>query len=134
MTPKSRIALAVASIALLSTAYVAGRHAAYGQTQAEMDKTAYQDFQKEDKQLNIIYKQVLKEYDPKDQYQAPTYKKIIAAERAWITYRDAESNMEASMDAEGGSMYPMSFYESCAYHTQQRIDLLKKLLKELHSK
>jgi len=128
MTMLRRFALVAAGIALCSTAYVAGRHAANAQTQPEMNESTYHDFQKSDKQLNVLYQQLIQGYDKKDPYAGKTRKKFVLAERAWIAFRDTEADAEASWQAEGGTMYPMSYNIAAKQITDARIKKLKVLL------
>jgi len=123
MTPLRRFWLAAAGIALCSTAYVAGRHAAYAQTQAEMNHESYLDYMKEDHKLNVVYQKLLSKYTEPEVMS--TRKKIIASERAWISYRDAEAHMEASVGGEGGTIYPTLFNTTCEELTTERIKTLK---------
>lgn len=132
MTHIHRFALAVAGLALLSCAFVAGQRSAVGQTQLEMDETANQDFEKQDRQLNIVYARFVKTYNDSD--DAVTHKKIIAAERAWVVYRDAESDMEASVQGEGGSIYPAIYSDTRATLTEERIKLIKKIVDDINSR
>ena len=134
MTRIHRFTLAVAGIALLSLSYVAGQRSAVGQTQLEMDEQANQDFEKQDKQLNIVYAQFVKTYADSQDDDAIVHKKIVAAERAWVTYRDAEANMEASVNAEGGSLYPALYSGTCATLTRERIKLLKGIQADINSR
>lgn len=129
MTHHAKIAVA-AALLLLSTGYIAGRYAAYGQTQFDMDMDSYHDFQKADKQLNTVYQQLIKRYSDSD--DVITRRKIVAAERAWVAYRDAEANMEASAEGEGGSIYPMLVNEFATSITEERIKTLKQVAKGDH--
>src|SRR5262245_42747323 len=101
MTRIHRITFVAVAVGLLSLAYVAGQRSAAGQTQAEMNDDAYKTFEKADARLNVVYKKLLKMYAGPE--SAVTRKKIIAAERAWIVYRDAQGDMQASIEGEGGS-------------------------------
>jgi uncharacterized protein YecT (DUF1311 family) len=69
-------------------------------TQAEMNACAAEDFLRADARLNAVYKQAMKAIDPARQ------PKLKAAQRAWLAFRDAECEFEAS-EAEGGTMQPM---------------------------
>lgn len=120
------IAVAAAALAVVSTAYLAGRHAVYAQTQAEMTAWADHDYVKADKKLNAVYQQVLKKTS--DEYTPATKRKLIASERAWIAYRDAESHYEASVGGEGGTIYPNIFALTATDLTEERTKLLKDML------
>lgn len=129
MSPFRPFAIGAAAIALFSAAYLTGRHAVYAQSQYQMNMDAYKEFQKSDKELNVVYRQLIKKYSTDDTGDAATRKKIVASERAWIRYRDAEADAEASVDVEGGSMYPMEYSTDAAILTDDRIKKLKVLMK-----
>jgi uncharacterized protein YecT (DUF1311 family) len=130
----ARTALVLTVISAVAGAYIAGRHAAYAQTQLEMNESAYQDFLKADAKLNAVYVKLLHSYNPKDEYEGRTHTKIIAAEKAWITYRDAEADMFASMEAEGGSLYPAIFSNECAALTEDRTKAIEAEVKVINSR
>ena len=74
---------------------------AAAQTQAELNACAAQDYQKSDAALSQVYVQLkAKLADPKQQ------ELLVAAERAWVAYRDAECGFETS-GSTGGSIHPM---------------------------
>ena len=74
---------------------------ASAQTQTDMNTCAAQQYQKSDAALNQVYDQLkAKLSDPKEQAL------LVAAEHAWIAYRDGECAFEIN-EAAGGSIYPM---------------------------
>ena len=104
------------------------------ETQADMNRCAYLDFQAVDRELNQLWPQMIaaarradaeidRSYD-----QAPTSEAALrGAQRAWITFRDEHCTYEGH-EARGGSMETM-IYEGCrATLTRQRIDQLRGLL------
>ncbi len=92
------------------------------QSQGEMNRTAEQDFEKADAQLNKVYERVLHSLDAQGQ------EKLKTAERAWVSFREAESALAA--DAErGGTMAPLMASTRSTELTQQRTADLKKMLK-----
>jgi len=96
---------------------------AYSQSQPEMNATAEAAFEKADAKLNKIYKQTLAGLDEEGK------KKLVAAERAWLAYRDAEATYEA--DAErGGSIVPLIYSQTCLQMTEARIEQLQKSASE----
>ncbi len=97
---------------------------AWSQSQPEMNETALEDFQKADARLNVTYKKLLASLD------ADGKKKLIAAERAWVAYRDAQADFEADLEARGGSMAPMIYNETCTELTEARIKELNKSIAE----
>jgi len=94
-----------------------------------MNECAAQENARVDARLNKLYGQLLSKAasDPND------VAKIKAAERAWITYRDAY--VEAMYPApdkqtEYGSIYPMDVALLHAKLTQQHIGDIQELLKQ----
>lgn len=90
-----------------------------GQTQQEMNRQAYREFEKADRELNRAYAKLQKGL--KD---AKMQAKLKAAQRAWIKFRDAESAFWASQ-MEGGSAYP-------TLYAGRQANLTKKRTKELN--
>lgn len=95
----------------------------YKETQLGIDDQAYKTFVETDKELNNIYKQILKKYKDDKVFIS----KLQKAELAWIKYRDAE--IEAIYPKEDksnyGSVYPMCKAGILTELTQQRIKELK---------
>lgn len=93
------------------------------QSQAEMNEHAYQIYQKTDKELNDVYKQILIKYKDDKLFIS----KLQKAELVWIKYKDAE--IEAIYPEEDksnyGSVYPMCVNQVMTEITQQRIKELK---------
>ncbi len=97
--------------------------------QLEINQCASQEADRVDAQLNKVYGQLLSRAAGEPNAVA----KIKAAERAWITYRDAyiEAMYPASdKRAEYGSMYPMDVALLRARLTQRHLIDLEELLKE----
>ena len=90
------------------------------ETQAMMNECANEALKRSDSQLNAVYKQIealLKSDGDKT-------KMLIAAQRAWVAYRDAKCKFSAS-GVSGGSLYP-SVYAGCLDSlTKARIGDLK---------
>jgi uncharacterized protein YecT (DUF1311 family) len=110
---------------LVVISYSLLRCAAFAQNQQEMNQTAESDFEKADARLNAAYKKVLAKEDEDGK------KKLIAAEKAWVAYRDAEADYEADSQARGGSMEPMIYSGTEATLTEDRIKQLQAALKDL---
>ena len=70
------------------------------QTQGEMNKEAYASYEKADKKLNIVYKQLINGLDEKEKQM------LIQVQKDWIRFRDSFWEFEAE-ENEGGSMQPM---------------------------
>lgn len=92
---------------------------AFGQSQPELTAKAEAEFEKADGELNALYKKKLGEEDEEGR------KKLIASERAWVAYRDAEASYEADAKR-GGSMEPMIYNEACARLTRERMKELSR--------
>ncbi|HTJ62653.1 MAG TPA: lysozyme inhibitor LprI family protein [Alphaproteobacteria bacterium] len=91
--------------------------------QVEMNTCFGQAFKKTDADLNVVYKQVASRL--KDNKEAAA--QLIAAERAWVGFRDAQCAFEA-INALGGSIYPTLVIQCRSRLTGKRIDDLKALL------
>ena len=77
------------------------------------------DYQRADQKLNQVYNQV------RDQFSANRRQQLIIAQRAWISFRDADCKFAISA-VEGGTMAPLIF-NNCLQ------DLTKKRTSELNS-
>jgi len=71
------------------------------QTQAQMTRSAVDDFAKADRELNRVYKALIGRLDPTGR------QKLIKAQRAWLIFRDADAALAGDIEARGGSMEPM---------------------------
>ncbi len=93
------------------------------QTQYEMNMEAAAAYQKADKELNEVYREIIK----RNADDTVFIKNLKASQRLWVQFRDAELKMKYP-DPENryGSVYPMcvSFY--LAELTQERITTLKQ--------
>ena len=91
--------------------------------QLELNQQASARADKADRELNAIYRLLIKHEDP------ASAKKLRVAERAWIAFRDAEADYESSSYI-GGSIYPLEY--STAYYelTTERVKRLKKVYKD----
>jgi uncharacterized protein YecT (DUF1311 family) len=97
-------------------------------TQAAMNQCAYLDFEKADKQLNAIWpgiKADTKQQDTDEGAGKTEYlDALMASQRAWIAYRDAEC-LRYSNESKGGSMQPLLLYGCMATMTEKRIKELQ---------
>ncbi|WP_232844953.1 lysozyme inhibitor LprI family protein [Paracoccus onubensis] len=91
--------------------------------QATMTECAQKAYQASDAELNRIYQQI--EHRLND--DADRRELLAQAERAWITFRDAECSFSASAAA-GGTVAPMVQAMCLDELTQQRIDALRLYL------
>lgn len=76
---------------------------ALAQSQMELNMTACEAVKKADAELNAVYTAILK----KNAGDRPFIDKLKAAQRAWVTFRDAE--MGARYPAEDKSAYGSAF-------------------------
>lgn len=90
--------------------------------QMELDQCAGQDFQASDAKLNALYKSMMAKYE------APNQAKLKTAEKAWLTYRDAECAYETNGTA-GGTINPMMDTMCRTTKTDARIKELTAQLK-----
>ena len=97
------------------------------QTQSAMNQCAIDEYKKADAELNRVYQQLL----PK--LEATHQEKLKAAQRAWISFRDADCEYEA-FAFEGGSMQPLIRYSCLEAATKTRTNQLRGFLKDLNSR
>jgi uncharacterized protein YecT (DUF1311 family) len=103
-------------------------------TQADMNQCAYMDFEKADKELNVVYKQALKSAAEADKQAAEmnevyvgAVKALKKAQRAWIDYRDGHCD-GVGYEAVGGSMQGMLISGCQARLTETRTKELRELI------
>ena len=101
-------------------------------TQLDMNLCAAIDFDAADAQLNAAWPGVLAHARAQDRDALPGDRRpgvavrLLEAQRAWITFRDAHCTVE-SYQARGGSMEPL-LYNGCRAHlTRQRVAQLHAL-------
>ncbi len=99
MKPRSIITIAVFLYILGYSHTLKAQHVETEDTQLsstieQVDATEDISYQEADKALNKVYKQILKKYE-----KAPIFlKKLKAAQRLWIQFRDAEVEMRFPME------------------------------------
>jgi len=93
-------------------------------SQADLNECYGNAYKKSDAELNSLYKQITVRL--KD--DAATTKLLVAAQKTWISFRDAECNFQTSGSAQG-SVYPMTQAICLDGLTSRRIDDLKSYLK-----
>lgn len=98
--------------------------AANAQNQGEMNREAAAEFEAADATLNKVYKQFIDKLDDEGK------EKLKIAQRAWVQFRDAQSDFEADSEARGGSMAPLIYNGARKRLTDARIKELKAALKE----
>ena len=99
-------------------------NSARSQSQPELNDASWAAYQRADARLNATYKKLLAKLDDEGR------KKLIAAERAWLAYRDAQADFDADAAARGGSMEPLEYNESCLELTEARIKQLQKQISD----
>ena len=82
-------------------------------------------FQKADTRLNALYKKMLIEIT-----RAEARENFIVAERAWIAFRDAQSELHASLGNRGGIVYAYDVIVTKTELTEARIQQLENLKKD----
>jgi uncharacterized protein YecT (DUF1311 family) len=99
-------------------------------SQLAMDDCASTDLKSADDELNATYQRVLSAMKKHSVDSAP----LIAVQRQWIAYRDAQLNAENPLgpgenpNVKYGSMYPMEWGELKALLTWQRTKVLQVML------
>ena len=109
--------LLIFTVSILSLSF------SYGQTQGEMNQDSYKEYQKSEKEINLVYQKILKEY--KDDTAFINNLKI--AQRLWIKFRDAEVKAMYPDREEGyyGSIHSMCLSGYMKELTDDRIKKLK---------
>ena len=101
-----------------------------GPTQGDLNDCAAQEFKIADAALNrqwAINGAAMKAADrdyPANDGGLSYFDALLASQRAWLRYRDAQCVTEA-YDARGGSMEPMLYSQCLAKLTQQRTTQLR---------
>lgn len=116
------IALAVLAFALLQAA-PARAACDDSSNQAELTMCADQQLAASDAQLNDLYGQIRQRLAN----DADVAGHLVAAQKAWIAFRDAECGFVAS-GVEGGSIQPMIIMDCRDRLTRLRVDDLKRYL------
>lgn len=115
-----RFSAALFAIALIASSLCA-------QTQAQMTADACAAYKKSDQSLNDTYKKILAGYSKDTLF----LQKFKAAQRAWVTFRDAHLEAlypAADKQAEYGSMYSTCHCAALQELTEQRTKELQKWL------
>jgi uncharacterized protein YecT (DUF1311 family) len=113
---------ALGVLAFVNTAAAADKCAG-AEDQATMTQCAGDAYKASDAKLNKLYRQITGRLkDDQD-----TTKLLVAAQKAWIAFRDAECKFSSSR-ATGGSIYPMVLAQCLDGATQARIKSLNTYL------
>jgi len=95
--------------------------------QSEMNRCADLDARKADADLNHVYQELLSKLKSDEN----ATKKLRAAQRAWVAFRDAhlqEVYPAQDKQREYGSMYPMCYAEIATAITKDRTAQLRRIL------
>lgn len=97
---------------------------AFCQTQADINREAYEDYHKADKELNEVYKTILMIYKSDSVFIT----NLKVSQRIWIKFRDAELNMMYPEREAGyyGSIQPFCTANYLAQLTRERTKKLKE--------
>ena len=117
------VALSLIAGAIASSTQAAEDCDAPGLSQAELNDCFGNVFKKADAELNVLYRQITARL--KDD-QATT-KLLVAAQRAWVAFRDAECDFSAS-GVDGGTALGMILAICLDKLTLKRIDDFKNYL------
>ncbi|MCF2151293.1 lysozyme inhibitor LprI family protein [Desmonostoc muscorum LEGE 12446] len=92
------------------------------QTQTEINECSRLSYQNADKKLNAAYQQLVPKLD------RTRKQKLIAAQQAWIKFRDTTCEFERS-EYEGGSIAPTIYFGCLENTTKDRTQQLQEYLK-----
>jgi uncharacterized protein YecT (DUF1311 family) len=95
--------------------------------QSEMNRCADLDARKADADLNRVYRDLLSKLKNDDN----ATRKLHAAQRAWLAFRDAhlqELYPAKDKQAEYGSMFPMCYAQVATAMTKERTAQLRRML------
>ncbi len=119
--PAFLVALLVVSLGLQSPAQAleCGAKA----TQSDLNVCADQDFRRSDAALNVAYRQIMARLKA----DRDATEGLVATQRAWLAFRDAECRFSGSASA-GGSVYPMVVAQCRSDLTKRRVTDLEAYL------
>lgn len=98
-------------------------------TQMDMNICAGREYQAADRELNAVWKkasQRAKSVD-KDVGDGTQHRELLAAQRAWLTFRDAQCSFEANQ-YRGGSIMPLIRSTCLTALTEARTKQLREYL------
>ena len=97
-----------------------------GQTQQEMNQQALKNYQKADKDLNMMYQKILQLY----KNEIPFVTNLKIAQKIWVQFRDAEMKARYPESETGyyGSIFPLCWNNYLQELTEERIRKLKTWL------
>lgn len=89
--------------------------------QMTLNRCAVRRYQAIDAKLNEVYRTMIKKYDARNRAL------LLASEKAWLAYRDAECTFETA-PVEGGSFHTLVYYECLSGMTTRRVNELNEQL------
>jgi uncharacterized protein YecT (DUF1311 family) len=97
-----------------------------GETQAEMNEDAFTTFKKTEEEMTALYQNIMQRYSGGKGANPALVERLRAAQRAWITFRDAQ--LEAILPSDGGhfSAGPMCAALLRTELTRHRIEQLNE--------
>lgn len=117
-------ALALAAFASFSASAPARADAcADAQDQATLNECADREYKKADAELNAAFEEIERRLEGQEDTKA----RFVEAQRAWITFRDAECRF-ANTNSESGTIFPMLQAACLSAQTQARVEQLKTYL------
>jgi len=93
----------------------------YAQAQSRRNTEVSSGYERADKELNQVYKQILKDYAGQPLFIA----KLKVAQRLWVQLRDAELGLKFPKTGNYGSVQPMCEEDYLAHLTRERIKFLR---------
>lgn len=103
-------------------------------TQTEMNICSWQSYQLADAELNAVWKQAADRAKENDRaaadYDGPTYSfaNLLAAQRAWLTFRDAHCLAENGKREDSGTIWPLLQNSCLEAVTEDRTNQLRNYL------
>ena len=118
-----RNVVVAAAVAIAPAPIASANDCATAMDQRTMNECADKSYEKSDAELNALYKLIKQRL--KD--DTDTTKLLVAAQRAWVGFRNAECKF-STLALSGGSVYPV-IYSGCVDRlTRKRIDDFKGYL------
>lgn len=93
-------------------------------SQMALNHCTYESWQEEDKKLNGVWARIQRSFT-NDDYDRKRKSALLASQRAWLAYRDADCDGAVGQEWEGGSGRPMAVYTCSAELTRRRTQLLE---------
>ena len=95
------------------------------QNQAEINQCAYQEYSREDAELNWVWKEIQRSFT-RDRWDQKRKAALLASQRAWLAYRDKDCEGAVGTEWEGGSGRPMAVGFCLTALTKARTERLRQ--------